>query len=126
VVFDPSNVVNPEYWFDKPLIYTFHAEERCIERKIKRLEYLPITSKLIDCDKYPNGVVKAMTFKVNDVGDCFVLASDGSVITVFSCKDKNYDKYVYRKNEYRYHVNRLNTYFGNSSHRLIPRKYARM
>lgn len=126
IVFDPTNVARPEYWFDKPLRFTIHAKERCLDRAILRHDYLPINSKLVDCEKDPDNNIKAMCFKVNEKGDCYLITSDGVVITVFSCKDNKYDTYVYRKNERRHHVNILNTYFGYSNHRLIPRKYAKV
>ena len=125
-MFDPSNVARPEYWFDKPLKYTIHARERCLDRAIFPLDFLPINSKLIDCDKDSNNNIKAMCFKVNEKGDCYLISHDGVVITVFSCKDDNYDTYVHRKNTRRYHQGYLNAYFGNSNHRLIPRKYAKV
>jgi hypothetical protein len=122
-VFDPSNVARPEYWFDKPLKFTAHAKERCLDRAILPKDFLPINSRLIDCERDANKNIKALCFKVNERGDCYIVSNDGIVITVFSCKDDKYDTYVYRKNERRYHVSYLNAYFGHSSHNLIPRKH---
>ena len=124
-MFDPSNIVNPEYWFDKPLIYTNHATERCLERAILFYDFIPINSKLMDCEKDCNNNIKFLCFKINDKGDCFIVTHDGVVITVFNSQDKGFNKYTHRKNLRRYHKNNLIATFGDSTHRLIPRKFAK-
>ena len=125
-MFDPSKVARPEYWFDKPLKFTNHAKERCLDRAVFSHDYLPINSKLIDCEKDSNNNIKTLCFKVNEKGDCYIVSYDGVVITVFNCNDKRYDKYIERKKTARYHESYLNAYFGHSAHKLIPRKYIRV
>lgn len=124
-MFDPSNVVNSAYWFDKPLIYTNHAKERCLDRAILFYDFLPISSKLMDCERDNKGNITVLCFKINQKGDCFIVSHDGIVITVFNCNDKGFNSYVHKKNLRRYHQNYLNAYFGDSTHRLIPRRYAK-
>ena len=124
-MFDPSNIVNPEYWFDKPLIYTHHAQERCLERAILFYDFLPINSKLMDCEKDSNNNITFLCFKINERGDCFIITHDCVVITVFNCFDRGFNKYTHRKNLRRQHKNNLIAYFGDSTHRLIPKKFAK-
>lgn len=123
-VFDPTNIVNPEYWFDKPLIYTHHAQDRRLQRAIKFHDYLPINSKLMDCEKDANNNVSFLCFKINDDGDCYIVTHDGVVITVFNSNDKKFDAYTHRKNLRRFHKNKLIASFGSTRHCLIPKKYA--
>ena len=123
-VFDPTNCVNAEYWFDKPLIYTAHANERSLDRAILFYDYLPINSKLMDCERDANNNIIFLCFKINEKGDCFIVTHDGVVITVFNCNDRKFDSYVHRKNLRRFHKNNLIASFGNTRHSLIPKKYA--
>ena len=123
-MFDPTNCVNAEYWFDKPLIYTAHANERSLDRAILFYDYLPINSKLMDCERDANNNIIFLCFKINEKGDCFIVTHDGVVITVFNCNDRKFDSYVHRKNLRRFHKNNLIASFGNTRHSLIPKKYA--
>lgn len=122
-MFDPTNCVNPEYWFDKPLIYTAHANERCLDRAILFYDYLPINSKLMDCERDDKNNIIFLCFKINERGDCFIVSHDSTVITVFNCNDRKHDSYIHRKNLRRFHKNKLIASFGNTRHWLIPKKY---
>ena len=124
-MFDPSNVSRPEYWFDKPLTYTIHAKERCLERRILPVDFLPINSRLVDCETDVNNNIKTLFFKVNEKGDCYVLSHDGVVITVYDCKNNKKPVHILRKKTRRYHDNKLAVSFGSLNHKLIPRKYIR-
>lgn len=124
-MFDPSNIVNAEYWFDKPLIYTNHATERSLERAILFYDFLPINSKLMDCEKDHNNKITFLCFKINDKGDCLIITYDCVVITVFNCNDKRFSEYTRKKNLRRRHKNNLIACFGTGTHRLIPKKYAK-
>lgn len=118
-----SDPLLPAYWFDKSLIYTNHAKERCVEREIEELDFLPINSKLVDCDKDKSGRVCTVCFKIeSDKPHYMVLSIDGAVITVFGVDKKGMKRYQHRKNMRRYYVNRLCTYFGDDNHKLITTK----
>jgi hypothetical protein len=113
----------PAYWFDKPLIYTIHAKERCVERDIDELDFLPINSKLVDCDKDKSGRVGSVCFKIDsDNPHYMVLAIDGAVITVFGLDKKGMISYQHRKNLRRYYVKQLNVIYGDENHKLISHK----
>ena len=113
----------PGYWFDKPLIYTTHAIERCVEREIEQLDYLPITSKLADCDKDSSGNVASVCFKIDGENPYYIVLSvDGCVITVFNYDKKSMKRYSHRKNKRRFYEDRLGKVYGNSNHKLILSK----
>lgn len=113
----------PGFWFDKPLIYTVHASERCIEREIEQLDFLPINSKLVDCDKDKSGRVSSVCFKIEAERPFYmVLSVDGAVVTVFSNENKGMKRYCYRKNMRRFYTQRLNALYGDDNHKLIISK----
>ena len=113
----------PAFWFDKPLIYTVHAIERCTERNIEQLDFLPINAKLVDCDKDKSGRVCSVCFKVEtDKSFYMVLSVDGVVVTVFSNENKGMKRYNHRKNMRRFYVQRLNALYGDDNHKLILSK----
>jgi hypothetical protein len=102
---------SPEYWFDKPLIYTHHAQDRRLQKSHQIMITLPINSKLMDCEKDANNNVSFLCFKINDDGDCYIVTHDGVVITVFNSNDKEFDAYTHRKNLRRFHKNKVSCFF---------------
>ena len=115
-----SDPLLPAYWFDKPLYYTNHAKERCMEREIQELDFLPISAKLVDCDKDKSGRVCAVCFKVDSF--YIVISVDGAVVTVFNNENKGMKRYNHRKNERRFYTKKLISYFGDENHKLISSK----
>ena len=79
--FDPAD---PWSWANRPLHYTVHARNRCEEREIPKITYLPADSRLADVD-LSDAQVEAVTFKVSSGDDSFfmVLGVDGCVLTVY-------------------------------------------
>lgn len=75
---------NPRSWSGQPLRYSLHARNRCEEREIPEIVYLPADSRLADVDM-SNSQVEAVTFKVPRGDDSFfmVLNIDGCVVTVY-------------------------------------------
>jgi hypothetical protein len=39
------DIIKPIHWFDKKLIYSNHAIERTLERKLPFFEFLPVKAK---------------------------------------------------------------------------------
>ena len=77
-----SDLSDPKSWEGRALRYSVHARERCDERDIPQIIYLPADSRLADVDMDDRGVV-AVTFKVLRGDDSFfvVLSADGLVVT---------------------------------------------
>ena len=77
-----SDLSDPKSWEGRILRYSAHARERCDERDIPQIVYLPADSRLADVDLDDWGVA-AVTFKVPRGDDSFflVLSADGLVVT---------------------------------------------
>ncbi len=75
---------DPQSWALRPLRYSAHAEQRCEERNIPQLFYLPPDSRLSDRDLGDRGV-ETVLFMVPRGDDAFflLLNVDGCVITTF-------------------------------------------
>lgn len=75
---------DPWSWSGQPLRYSVHARNRCEEREIPEIVYLPTESRLADVD-LSDDQVEAVTFKVLCGDDSFfmVLSTDGCVVTVY-------------------------------------------
>lgn len=88
---------NPSCWSGEPLRYSVHARNRCEEREIPAIVYLPADSRLADVD-LSDAQVEAMTFKVPSGDDSFfmVLSVDGCVVTVYR-KDQAFEDSQRRK-----------------------------
>ena len=82
--------LNPLYWFDKPLVYSIHAENRARERKVPFYIYIPVNSKITisPIDGYE------VTFKDDDSKYVLVVTATGTVITVYRY---NYNFYKSKK-----------------------------
>jgi len=79
--------LNPLYWFDKPLLYTIHAEIRALERKVPIVEYLPVNCKIRISPEYGYEVI----FKIDSSKYTFIVSGTGTVITLY-----NYDYNYYK------------------------------
>jgi hypothetical protein len=121
-VFWSKNPTDPEYWFDKPLNYTYHATERCVSRGIQQLDFLPIKSKLVDCDKDLNGNPTRLVFKVNDGLKEYqlVMSVHGEVLTVYHVHKGVYEMSQKHKHYKRQVNNQYATVLGSRDHELIP------
>lgn len=123
-MFWSKNPTDPEYWFDKPLIYSYHAIQRCDSRGILPLDFLPIRSKLVDCDKDMNGNPKRLVFKVNDGIKEYqlVMSAEGEVLTVYHVHKGLYELVQNKKHTKREINTNLAHFFGSRDHELIPDK----
>jgi hypothetical protein len=79
--------LNPLYWFDKPLLYTIHAEIRALERKVPIVEYLPVNCKIRFSPEYGYEVI----FKIDSSKYTFIVSGTGTVITLYNY-NYNYHK----------------------------------
>jgi hypothetical protein len=82
--------LNPLYWFDKPLLYTIHAENRALERKVPVVDYFPVNCKIRTSPEYGYEVV----FKLNSSKYTFIVSGTGTVITLYNY---NYNYYKSKK-----------------------------
>lgn len=119
-----KNPTQPEYWFDKPLSYSYHARMRCEQRGIEEQFFLPLSSKLVDCTRDLNGNPVRLVFKVKqgNLSYHLVMSAKGEVLTVYVVSS------IYQKSqEYKNHKRSTNyefaKYFGARDHQLIPKKY---
>ena len=124
-MFWSKNPTDPEYWFDKPLNYTFHASQRCESRGIQQLDFLPIKSKLVDCDKDLNGNPTRLVFKVNDGLKEYqlVMSVHGEVLTVYHVHKGLYETTQKHKHYKRFVNNQYAKVLGSQNHEMIPKNY---
>jgi hypothetical protein len=124
-VFWSSNPTETMYWFDKPLTYTIHASDRCIEREIPPVDFLPISSKLVDCVRDAKGNPVRLTFKVNIENPYYIaISAQGVVLTVFrQTKKKSIIHHDNIKNKKKRYVQIYNKVFGSADHEFIPKYY---
>ena len=121
-VFWSTNPTDPEYWFDKPLVYSYHARQRCESRGILPLDFLPIRSKLVDCDRDLNGNPTRLVFKINDGIKEYqlVMTASGEVVTVYYVHKGTYELAQNKKQSKREINTTLATFFGSRDHEMIP------
>lgn len=88
----PQDPCDPRWWTSRRLRPSAHAAQRCQERDILPLAFLPDDSRLVDRDLDDRGRLNVVVFKVSTEQPFFaVLGVDGTVITVFlNNKDKEY------------------------------------
>ena len=92
--------LNPLYWFDKPLLYTIHAENRALERKVPLVDYIPLNSKIRVSQEYGYEVV----MKVDNSKYTFIVSGTGTVIT---CYKYNYNYYKSKKELISKEINKI-------------------
>lgn len=71
------------YWFDKPLTYTRHAQNRCYLREAPFLDYLPLNARYISTKihKYRKEPVHKYFVDIDGEVLCIILNDYGLVIT---------------------------------------------
>jgi hypothetical protein len=88
-----SEIVKPINWFDKKLIYTYHAIERTLERRLPFFEFLPVKAK------FKGKVGQTLMFLIHKEGKkiLLIVKTDGVVKTVYEYnsygKEFKYNKY---------------------------------
>jgi hypothetical protein len=72
-------IIKPIHWFDKKLVYTNHAIERTLERRLPFFEFLPVKAK------FKGKVGQTLIFLVSKEGKkiLLVMTTDGCVKTVY-------------------------------------------
>lgn len=72
-------IIKPINWFDKKLIYTNHAIERTLERRLPFFEFLPVKAK------FKAKVGQTLMFLINKEGKkiLLVVKTNGYVKTVY-------------------------------------------
>ena len=119
-----KNPTQPAYWFDKPLSYSQHARKRCEQRRIAEQDFLPVSSKLVDCTRDLKGNPVRLVFKVNNGTKPYhlVMSAKGEVLTVYLITGFH-QKAEENKNQKRSTNNEYAKVFGSRDHELIPKKY---
>lgn len=119
-----KNPTQPAYWFDKPLSYSQHARKRCEQRSIPEQDFLPLSSKLVDCTRDMKGNPLRLVFKVDNGTKPYhlVMSALGEVLTVYLVTGFH-QKAEENKNQKRSTNNEYAKVFGSRDHELIPKKY---
>lgn len=119
-----KNPTQPAYWFDKPLSYSQHARKRCEQRSIPEQDFLPLSSKLVDCTRDMKGNPLRLVFKVDNGTKPYhlVMSAQGEVLTVYLVTGFH-QKAEENKNQKRSTNNEYAKVFGSRDHELIPKKY---
>ena len=89
------DIIKPIHWFDKKLIYSNHAIERTLERKLPFFEFLPVKAK------FKGKVGQTLMFLVSKEGKkiIIVMKTNGCVKTVYeyNCLNKEIQNNKYYK-----------------------------
>lgn len=119
-----KNPTQPAYWFDKPLSYSQHARKRCEQRSIPEQDFLPLSSKLVDCTRDMKGNPLRLVFKVDNGTKPYhlVMSAQGEVLTVYLVTGFH-QKAEENKNQKRSTNNEYAKVFGSRDHELIPKRY---
>ena len=118
-----KNPTQPAYWFDKPLSYSQHARKRCEQRCIAEQDFLPLSSKLVDCTRDMKGNPLRLVFKVDNGTKPYhlVMSAKGEVLTVYLVTGFH-QKAEENKNQKRSINNEYAKFFGSRDHKFIPEK----
>lgn len=88
------DIIKPIHWFDKRLVYTNHAIERTLERKLPFFEFLPVKAK------FKGKVGQSLMFLISKEGKkiLLVMKTNGCVKTVYEynssyCKEIQNNRY---------------------------------
>ncbi len=73
------DIIKPIHWFDKKLVYTNHAIERTLERRLPFFEFLPVKAK------FKGKVGQSLMFLVSKEGKkiLLVMKTNGCIKTVY-------------------------------------------
>jgi len=93
-----NDKTSPLYWFDKPLKYTPHSYDRCYERFVPFLEYLPLDAKF-ECTQ--NEGKRFCFLYYNSIGKVRVVITEpGIVITTYYLLTPKRSKVKFEKRHY--------------------------
>lgn len=83
------NVLNIPKQNNTPLIYTFHAMDRAMEKNVPVPKYLPMNSKCFRVDNSSENERYRVSYFYNDIEYCLVVSESFKVITVYPIHEKD-------------------------------------
>ena len=83
------NVLNIPKQNDTPLIYTFHAMDRAMEKNVPVPKYLPMNSKCFRVDNATENERFRVSYMFNGIEYCLVVSESFKVITVYPIHAKD-------------------------------------